>query len=203
MLLLFFVMFVLSYMLSKVGLPETKLVSSLRLMSVVYYLPFFFLGVIAKMYHRNFDSITDNKFFNVCIFFVTLLLFNVPSAPLLFKSVSVLLFVYCMCKRIVETENKPKGVQMMENIVTYLGKNSLEIYFVHFVLLFRLPKCFDVYFSGLFTDECLWGHSCVGFVEFLVVGPLSLVITYASVLFAYILKLIPYMSLLLFGKNRT
>lgn len=201
--LVFFAMCVLSYILSKVGVPKTKLVSSLQLIAVVYYLPFFLLGVIAKMYYRIFDRITNNKLFFIFVFLVMIITFNVQFVPLLVKSVSALLFVYCMCKKLVETENKPKGIIMMEKILTFFGKNSLEIYFVHFVLLFRLPTGFENYYDSLYSDTCMWGHSCAGFVELLVVGALSIVIVYASVLFAYILKLIPYMSLLLFGKNRT
>lgn len=86
------------------------------------------------------------------------------------------------------------------NFLKVLGQHSLEIYFVHFLLLFSLPSCIGAFLNQLSSDNCWWGHSSVGFVEFCIVGSISAIIAVFSIFFAKIIGQIPYLNQLLFGK---
>lgn len=75
----------------------------------------------------------------------------------------------------------------------YMGRNTLEIYFLHYFLLFPLPMAVGEYLGRLSA-----GH--IAFAELLIVGSVATAVSIGSIVFAGILKAIPWASRLMFGK---
>lgn len=76
-----------------------------------------------------------------------------------------------------------------------MGRFSLEIYLIHYFLLFEMPNFLSGYFSEL-------SMSCrnVSFPVFLVVGSVALSICFGAITIAKILSKIPYVGSVLLGK---
>lgn len=87
-----------------------------------------------------------------------------------------------------------KSYQLVRHILLKLGTNSLEIYFLHYFLLFPLPVS-----VGQYLDRIYRTNFSLSMSEFLLVGTFATIISISSILLSRILKLIPYMSLFLFG----
>lgn len=195
------------YVLSRRNYADSQFNLIFKFGAILYYLPYFFLGALCK---RNSKSMSwlDNK--SLYVFAICLLMvfsFSVKAIPLCVKNVLVILTVYYVIKRFTESvidcgdntwfESINRGCI---NFLKVLGQHSLEIYFVHFLLLFSLPSCIGAFLNQLSSDNCWWGHSSVGFVEFCIVGSISAIIAVFSIFFAKIIGQIPYLNQLLFGK---
>lgn len=199
----------LSYMFARKNFEFGQLDMIFRVGNILYYLPYFFLGALCK---RNLWILSFLEKQKVAMFLVvvfTAISFAVDNTPLCVKSIFVILTVYAVTQSFCsEIQNKQKEDSIMDvfykkviNFLSMLGQNSLEIYFVHFLFLFQLPTAFTEYIISLTSDTCWWGHSSVSFVEFSVVGSISILITLVSIFFAKILVQIPFIDILLFGKN--
>lgn len=116
--------------------------------------------------------------------------------PLMVQRIAVvLLFIYVIYK-IYSRPRAGKLNGVLRKILLFIGTNSLEIYFIHYFLLFPLPLC-----AGKYLDSVSNTGRSLSMPEFIIVGSLSVVISIASVLLARILKKIPYVALLAFGKR--
>lgn len=199
----------LSYMLTRKNFELGQFDMIFRVSSILYYLPYFFLGALCK---RNIWVLSFLEKQKVALFLVavfTAISFAVDNTPLFVKNILVIFTVYAVTQSFCSgIQNKQKEDSMMDvfykkviNFLSMLGQNSLEIYFVHFLFLFQLPDAFTEYIISLTSDTCWWGHSSVSFVEFDVVGSISILIALVSIFFAKILVQIPFMDMLLFGKS--
>jgi hypothetical protein len=74
----------------------------------------------------------------------------------------------------------------------FIGNNTIEIYFIHYLLLFTLPMAINEYLS-------LDGRSSF-FKELLIIGSMDLIICAESIVVARIIKSLPYFSRLFFGR---
>lgn len=172
-----------------------------RLGGLIYYLPFFFIGVLVKMHFDRFNMLMDKGYVQFAIFGVMALSFAIHSAPLIVRSLSTILFMYSLSKNMSKMNTPSIAQKWLMDMLGFLGKYSLEIYFVHFFLLFNLPICYTEYMKLLATDSCWYGHSSAGTVELIVVGTLSLLLAFASVFIANLLKTIPFVGILMFGRK--
>lgn len=197
----------LAYLLSRQGLDAGKFEQSLKLGSVLYYLPFFFMGAICKMQPLVLEKIESNKNYFFIVSLLVFVVFEIHSSPLFIKNILVVLLVYLIVKGYTKNSlGKANGIWVDRlnakcvHFFEVLGRHSLEIYFLHFMLLFKLPVSLVNYLSALNDDSCWWGSSSISFAEFLVVGSLSALIAIVCILLAGLLGQIPYMNSLLFGK---
>lgn len=197
-----------SYMLSRRGVDAGQYEICFRLHAVLYYLPFFFFGSLCKMVPKILGAVETNDFCAFILCGVAVAGLVIEGVPLVVRNVLVIMMVYYLTKKYTEqalgTEQCYWASLAEKRFVGFfkvLGRNSLEIYFLHFILLFRLPDALVGYLVSLNNDECWWGGSSASFAELLVVGSLSSVVAVGSVLFAMLLMRIPYVGLLLFGKG--
>lgn len=195
------------YVLSRRNYADYQLDMIFRIGAILYYLPYFFLGALFKR-NPTWLQWLENK--SICVFAICLFMlvaFSVKVIPLCVRNVFVILTVYYVIKRFTESVTASCDNTWLDalnwrciNYFKILGQHSLEIYFVHFLLLFSMPSCVGSYLNQLSSDNCWWGHSSVGFAEFCIVGSVSAVIAIFSIFFAKLIGQIPYLNQLLFGK---
>ena len=197
-----------SYVLSRKNIESAQIEMILRQGGVLYYLPYFFFGALLKRNSGIWKWLEVKRCFWLVILILTIISFYVKAIPLCAKNVVVILTVYYICKRlttdILEDDEKSwlNGLnKKCIGFLSVLGQHSLEIYFVHFLMLFCLPPILGSYLNELSSDTCWWGKSSASFVEFCIVGSISSVIAIASIILAKIIGQIPYINLLLFGKK--
>lgn len=58
-----------------------------------------------------------------------------------------------------------------------IGKHSLEVYFLHYYLLFKIDFLCR-WLSQLTSDYCFRSHSCIFVVEIVLVGVIAMAICY-------------------------
>jgi hypothetical protein len=75
----------------------------------------------------------------------------------------------------------------------FIGNNTIEIYFIHYFLLFTLPTIVGSYLTSLIGGR-------VSFIELLIVGFVDVIICIGSVVSARMIKSLPYLSQLFFGR---
>ena len=83
-------------------------------------------------------------------------------------------------------------------VLNNIGKNTLQIYFLHFYLLFVIP-ILPEWLVSMQHDKCFGTHSCSSLVELVCCGSLSLFISYVCIWIAEGVKLIPLIYRLCFG----
>lgn len=195
------------YVLSRRNHADYQLDMIFRIGAILYYLPYFFLGALCKRNPKWLQWLENKSIcaFAICLFM--LVAFSVKETPLCVRNVFVILTVYYVIKRFTESVTASCDNTWLDalnwrciNYFKVLGQHSLEIYFVHFLLLFRMPSCVGSYLNQLSSDNCWWGHSSVGFAEFCIVGSISAFIAIFSIFFAKLIGHIPYLNQLLFGK---
>lgn len=195
------------YVLSRRNYADSQFDLIFKFGAILYYLPYFFLGALCKRNSKSMSWLYNKSLYVFAICLLMVFSFSVKAIPLCVKNVLVILTVYYVIKRFTESvidcgdntwfESINRGCI---NFLKVLGQHSLEIYFVHFLMLFSLPSCIGAFLNQLSSDNCWWGHSSVGFVEFCIVGSISAIIAVFSIFFAKIIGQIPYLNKLLFGK---
>lgn len=199
----------LSYLLSRKNLELGELNLIFRIGGVLYYLPFFFLGALCKRNPLILSFLRNQKVVLFLTCALTAISFSIDKVPLFVKNILVISAVYTVVQSFcLEVQNKIEANSMMDafykktiNFLSLLGRYSLEIYFVHFLFLFQLPAALTEYIDSLTADTCWWGHSSASFVEFCIIGSISMLIALASIFSARILVQIPFLDMLLFGKK--
>lgn len=86
-------------------------------------------------------------------------------------------------------------------ILNLIGQNTLEIYFIHFFLLFTIPRLGD-WLMALKTDTCFGTHSCDSVVELAIVGAVAIAISLSSIGVACVIKLFPLIYSICFGPTK-
>ena len=114
---------------------------------------------------------------NVCSLFLVVTIFHV------FKFYRAYFQTNAICSRLLKT----------------LGVNTLEIYFIHYFLLFRVDYLCDL-LTRFSTDYCFRGNSCQFLVELCLIGAFSVFIAMAAILIAKLLRPFQIVRKLCFGK---
>lgn len=191
-----------SYILSRYGIEWGVLGKVFKIDAFTYYLPFFFLGILCKMYYVWFKRLVDNDTIFLFILIVAFLVqvLNV-KVPLIFSSLSVVYIIWSISDKFVNftIDKFPFQDYLMEGL-TVLGKYSIEIYFVHFILLFTIPSYVWEYINSMNDDCCWWNNSSASFVEFVILCPITCLIAYVSIILSSLLKKSEYLGLILFGR---
>lgn len=170
---------------------------------VVYYYPYFIMGVLCRAYQPQFEKIIANRIIFPLIAVLYAAYHVVGHLPLFVCSICSIFLVYGVVDRLYKKRilwQVPFNNMVLSTLST-LGRFSLEIYFVHFVLLFNLPESISCYLSSLGTDVCWWGHSSLSFAEFIILCPLTLILSYASIYLSHLIKQIPYCGQIFFGRK--
>lgn len=178
----------ISLVLHKTNIIEGKIQDLLTLENLTNYLPIFITGILCKRYELIFNKIIDSIPGKIIIFCIVVLSYII-CIPTSLTSLSHTLFIYYILKQLFINCKKP-------NILSIVGSHSLEIYFLHFFLLFKLPTDISKYLSWLSST-----NSCTSFPELIIIGSISLIICFGAIGISIILKQVPFLSQILFGKK--
>lgn len=84
------------------------------------------------------------------------------------------------------------------NVLSTIGRNTLEIYFIHFFLLFTIPVVPE-WLNSLSSDACFGNRGCNSLPEFVIVGAISVFLCYVSIAIKKVVGLFPLVYELCFG----
>lgn len=187
-----------SYLLNKLDIMINPQKDLFNIRGLLYYIPLFWIGIACRINIELFHKIIDLKYIKIILFIVVLMGLKTNVVPLIIYSISSTLFVYTIIKDI--TRNKPYGKvkKYASNILKAIGQNTLQIYFLHYFLLFKYPESIINYMQKLYSDGCL-----VGYTEFIMVGSICILISFTCIYIAKILNYVPYVNTLMFGHKIT
>lgn len=165
---------------------------------VFAFLFYFYAGCYLKKYWSYFEKYTSNPIINTILFVVAFipLLFDVSwyiknFCRLILVVDLVLVFKHYAC--FWETDHLfSKGLKA-------IGKYTLEIYFLHYFLLFKIDSI-ALWLNSMTTDYCFRGVSCTFLLEIFIVGIIAVFISLTCVLIKQILIPFPLIIKLFFGK---
>lgn len=152
---------------------------------------YFLLGVFLKLYSVDFNKLCMNKYFTTVLLIVSILEYVYVGGEN--GLIANVLVVYLIFSRLLNIPN------VVTNILTRIGKDSLAVYFLHFFLLFRLPPTVITYIQSLKTDTCFGTNSCSSIAEFMLCMSLALIISFATLPIQQILRQFPIIYRLCLG----
>lgn len=163
------------------------------------FLFYFLLGSFFKKYVERFNALCSNREFIIIIFLLSFLQFTGVDFPLIqhITTISriILLYIvfYTYRDYFATTTNCSKAL-------TYIGKHTLEIYLIHYFLLFKIDNVAN-YLYNLQNSYCFRGGAGL-FPEILIIGTLAIVISFSCIIIRKIIDTIPYLSMLCFGTKK-
>lgn len=197
---LLIILLLISYVLNKFCDISDVLSETLSIGYLLIYLPSFLIGIICRMNMTVFYKLIEYKY--LPIFLVLIVIFSLKSKiiPSYITCILSTLLVFMQIRKIVSVSDASIIKRKCIGLFQIIGQNTIQIYFLHYYLLFRLPDFIVNYMHGLYYDKCFLIHSSVGFVEFIILGILSMFISYCCIIIAKILNTVPYLSKFMFGK---
>lgn len=178
---------------------SNTLVGLFSLNSITYYYFFFYLGVTAKKNKMKMHSVMNSNF-QFLIFIIALVPIGYSIYMSLLVKLARVLIVYNIFYQYREFWEKDRMAKYLE----YIGRHTLEVYFLHTFFLFGMPHIVNILNDiGNVKMEIVSG--CTGLVEFVIIVFLSLVVTGLCICVRKIIDTIPVLSFLCFGpkKNNT
>lgn len=164
---------------------------------VVGFYFFFLAGVLVKWFEPKIYRLLSNNYVSTLLLITSVVTYNLlkidRGIPLIFN----ILAWYHVFRELECFFSKPSNKITM--ILSLIGKNTLAIYLIHFFLLFRMPSCISGYLASLNGDHCFGTHSCSSLPELLIVGLVSLILCYASIIIKKIVIWFPLISGICFG----
>ena len=172
---------------------KTNSLALISAFNFFFYLPMFILGILSKKYHEAFHKLLNSKIYVTLLFCVVMANF-VIKIPSILVTISIVLLLFCVSFQIEKFRALfyQKGVG---KIMLILGNYSMEIYFIHYFLIFKLPTSVSDYFSSLAIS-----NRCLSFPEFIIIGSIAMGICLGAIVIAKMLRRIPYVNSLALGK---
>lgn len=196
----------LIYSWHKTDMPSTAWANYLSLGGTSYYFPMFTIGVLCKKHIELFHKYLDIPLVKTSIFLIAMFGALIGYIPLLITSITVVLSTYFIVKDILnihleinEFQRYPNFKQLIFNNLQIIGQNTIEIYFLHYFLLFKMPQNVITFTHSMYKGDSVANH-CSGIVEFGIYGSISIAIAFVCIGIHKVLTHVPYLSKLMFGK---
>lgn len=178
----------------------------LCLYSVSYYFLMFTIGVLCKKHVDLFHNFLDISWVKTCIFLTAMVGSLVGYVPLLVTCMAVVLLVYFLVKDICTSgfDSNLKAIdasysykQWIYRSLQVIGQNTIEIYFLHYFLLFKMPPGVVNFTHSMYKVGTVANSSIV---EIAIYGTISVCIALVCIAIRKILAYVPYVSTIMFGK---
>lgn len=175
------------------------------IVNLIDCLPYFLLGVILKEYDKYFKKIIGGyggyKYITVALFFCILMTYFTPIIPSKISAMIHVIVIFSVLYSLFENSNNIRCpyLNKLLNAFTIIGNNTLEIYFLHYFMLFTPPLIISQYLNNVINatvEKC-----SVTIPELLIVGSIAFLICYLCIVFSTILKQIPYIGAICFGEK--
>ena len=165
---------------------------------VKYYI-YFIAGIIVRCKMDTFHKLIENKYVTLLLFVLAIILpYIFPKYNMTIIILSRLCCIYSVFyffREFFETNNK------FSLGLSTIGRHTLEIYFLHYFLLFRMPHIQSI-FNSLLNDKCFYGPSAEWFVELVIVCVVSVFLCFACIGIKKIISAFPIISELCFGPQK-
>lgn len=158
---------------------------------------FYVTGSLLNTYENKFLGTLSNKYFTTLLFVLSLLpiLISVPAPfGFCFKLSQVYTLYWIFKSHSSYFDNK----HTCGNALCCLGRYSLDIYLIHYFLLFKIDFICG-FLSQYSSDYCFRGHSCQFLVEMVIVGTITLFVAFISVLISKVIRSFSIISKLCLG----
>lgn len=160
-----------------------------------YNLPFFILGIYFKKYLSISNHIINSQYFLLIIFIFSFINLFINVHYIITYTSRVILMYTLFYKKQSWIQNNIIG-----KFLATLGENSIEIYFLHYFLLFTPPMLIKQYLNSIYTGNNYANEIMVSFVELTIMLPIITYISYTCIYIKKIISNIPFISKLMFGK---
>lgn len=186
------------YLLNKRYHPNCGIYNILCLKNAAYSIPLFALGVVTNLYKSIIIKIL--KIGRGCLVLIPFIITGLSywyQIPQMINRIAVVILMIWVIKSVYHNGLSNSADKYIKKMLQFFGKNTLEIYFIHYFLLFKLPEGLAVYFHTLAKSS-----RSLSMPEFMIIGSLAIIISFSSIFIAYLLKQIPYVSIFAFGKRQ-
>ncbi|GHT75424.1 acyltransferase/acetyltransferase [Bacteroidia bacterium] len=192
---IFLFIILISYILSNFRFYlDISWIKILSFSQVISYTQFFFIGLLAKKYQNKFVKLCTKQALITFLFMVFVILFYLNGdKEFLFYKVTYYILVYCTLFLVFilfyNYQSFFSSYTPIGKGLIYIGQHTLEIYFLHYFFLFKLPEL------ALYFNDC--PENCVLMILTTVV--LSVIIIVFCLLTMKIINIVKPVSFLLFG----
>lgn len=191
-----FIAVVLAFFVTKKLIIKGELTVVQRFFSLeqlFIYLPYFFVGVICKMYYDKFISMIKNGYVMslMVLVFVAIILLKDPFGTL---QLSRILGVFIVYRIFYQYRNLFNYNTWIGKLLSYIGKNTIQVYFLHYFFIEGLRQTQFAKSVNGFIDNNI--------VEFIVVLAISFLITMFTLFISETIKAFPPLNSLMFGFKR-
>lgn len=142
------------------------------------YYSWFVLGCFCRKYVQYLNLIAENKYMQIIFFFLGIIIpmtsMQFPESLITFSLIFLLYSVFFMNRKAF-TEESRLGSQL-----AYLGRFTLEIYFLHFFMLFNIPSLSRLLVSCS-VGTSFGGASNPWLLELFVIGTIALIMCYTCI----------------------
>ena len=193
--IVFILIIVGSYLLSRSrSYLDISWIKTLSFGQVIGYSQYFFIGILAKKFQSQFLKLCTKPLLISLLFVISAVLFylNGDNENLVYRMISpfqsccTMLFVFIL---FYTYQNTFSSQTKIGKSLIYIGQHTLEIYFLHYFFLFKLPVLAD-YFNNYQENFVL-----MIFATFI----LSVIIIAFSLLTMKIIQVAKPISFLMFG----
>lgn len=179
---------------------SNKVVSFLSLNYTLQYFIYFIIGVVCKLKYESMCHLIDNKYIISILFVIALVPCFRPCGNQYVNSVFSIVRLIC-CFAIFRKLNVFSQSNILSNSLSNIGKHTIEIYFLHYFLLFKLDFLAQ-WLHEFSLDYCFRGHSSVLIPELLTIGLLAIIISYTCIAIRKVIDTFPILSTLMFGPKK-
>lgn len=180
----------LSYLNGR-GLLGNRIIGFLSLENYLYNFPYFFIGILARRYWKKMEGILDNGIvmtFAYCVFI--LLFFNDLSGGGYLIQRILGIFIVFQIFRYYQSYFSSKT--LLGKWLSYIGKYTLEIYLLHYIVIFSIMSLRDTELSTIVDQSWL--------LQFMAYFILSIIILGICLLLSSVFKIAPPLYQILFGR---
>ena len=170
------------------------IIATLSLDSVSYYFFFFICGVQAKRYLPMLHSLLKHKYLFLLVLLMAVCPLELNKVLSLFVKLARVLCIYQVFHHYAETFL----MDYLNRSLGYLGRHTLEVYFIHFFLLFGLPYL-PAFLQSVSEVSMPIVKGCTPLVEGMMVGVLSVLVAIVCLLIRKVVDCAPLLSRLCFG----
>ncbi|MBP5722000.1 MAG: acyltransferase [Bacteroidales bacterium] len=181
---------------------DNKLSLFLSLEYYTQYFLYFIAGILVKCYLDTFHKLVENKWTTTVMFVGAFVLpYMFPSFFKTVKELMILPRLWCIYAIFYNARQFFDEQNIVSKSLSLIGRNTLEIYFLHYFLLFRMSHCESL--LKLCSGKLNWFMtSSEWLLEILIVGGVSVFLCFVCVGIKRIVDTFPIVSELCFGPQK-
>lgn len=163
------------------------------------YFMYFIAGIIVKSKIDVFHTWIENKWINFVVFILAFVL------PVLFPNYNPVIIIFARLWCIYSLFYVGRFFFEKETILSKglstIGTHTLEIYFLHYFLLFKLPHV-SMWLQTMLTVDCFKGANAEWLMEIVVVGLIAIFLCFVCIGIKKVISAFPIVSELCFGPQK-